>query len=285
MQGDGACLQVGVTAPGILGADVCHLNLHKTFCIPHGGGGPGMGPIGVKAHLAPFLPSHPVIPTGGLPPPKEALAPFGTMAAAPYGSALILPISFAYISMMGSDGLRAATQQAILAANYMKVKLDGHYPVLYQNAAGRCAHEFIIDLRGFEATAGITPDDVAKRLLDYGFHGPTMSWPVPGTLMIEPTESEPRKELDRFVEAMVQIRTEIAEIEAGTADKENNLLKNAPHPLATVVTEEWTRPYSRERAAYPVPGLRESKFWPTMARVDNVYGDRKVVPRWPANKA
>eukprot|EP00892_Ulva_mutabilis_P002870 jgi/Ulvmu1/12584/UM092_0014.1 len=285
MDGANMNAQVGVTAPGILGADVCHLNLHKTFCIPHGGGGPGMGPIGVKAHLAPFLPSHPVIPTGGLPAPKDAtLAPFGTMAAAPYGSALILPISFAYISMMGSDGLRAATQQSILAANYMKEKLGGHYPVLYQNSAGRCAHEFIIDLRGFETTAGITPDDVAKRLLDYGFHGPTMSWPVPGTLMIEPTESEPKKELDRFVEAMIQIRAEIAEIEDGTADKANNLLKNAPHPLASVVAEEWKFPYSRERATYPVPGLHERKFWPTMARVDNVYGDRKVVPRLPADE-
>jgi glycine dehydrogenase len=239
-----------------------------------------MGPIGVKAHLAPYLPSHPVVPTGGLPAPAES-SPFGTMAAAPYGSALILPISFAYISMMGSAGLREATQHSVLSANYMMGKLRGHYPVLFSNENGRCAHEFIIDLRPFEASAGITPDDIAKRLLDYGFHGPTMSWPVPGTLMIEPTESEPKKELDRFIEAMIKIRAEIQDIEDGKFSKTNNLLKNAPHPADLVSADSWEMPYSRETAVYPVPGLRKKKFWPVCTRVDNVYGDRNVVPRWP----
>ena len=269
---------MGITAPGIIGADVCHLNLHKTFCIPHGGGGPGMGPIGVKAHLAPFLPSHPVVATGGLPAPADA-APFGTMAAAPYGSSLILPISFAYISMMGARALQTATEYAVLSANYMMERLKGEYPVLFTNENARCAHEFVIDLRAFEASAGVTPDDVCKRLIDYSFHGPTMSWPVPGTLMIEPTESEPKAELDRFLTAMLQIREEIRDIEEGRADRENNLLKNAPHTQEVLLAETWDRPYSRQAAAYPVPELRFVKYWPTTSRVDNVFGDRNVVPR------
>jgi glycine dehydrogenase len=272
-------VQVGITSPGRIGADVCHLNLHKTFCIPHGGGGPGMGPIGVKAHLAPFLPSHPVVPTGGLPPPKE-LKPFGTMAAAPFGSSLILPISFAYISMMGARGLQTATEYAVLSANYMMHSLKDHYRVLFTNANGRCAHEFIIDCRPFEESAGITTDDICKRLIDFGLHGPTMSWPVPGTLMVEPTESEPKKEVDRFLEAMISIRGEIADIEEGRSDPHNNLLKNAPHTQEVATAAEWDAPYSREQAVYPVANLRLNKFWPTVGRVDNVFGDRKVVPRW-----
>ena len=274
-----APLQVGITAPGIIGADVCHLNLHKTFCIPHGGGGPGMGPIGVKKHLAPYLPSHPVIPTGGLPPPAES-KPFGTMAAAPYGSSLILPISFAYISMMGSRALQTATEYAVLSANYMMHSLKPHYKILYTNANGRCAHEFILDVREFEDSAGVTVDDICKRLIDYGLHGPTMSWPVAGTLMVEPTESEPKKEVDRFLEAMIRIREEIREIADGKVDKKDNALKNAPHTQAALLAAEWPHAYSREQAAYPVATLRLNKFWPTVGRVDNVFGDRKVVPRW-----
>jgi glycine dehydrogenase len=276
-------MQVGITAPGIIGADVCHLNLHKTFCIPHGGGGPGMGPIGVKKHLAPFLPSHPVVRTGAIP-ARGLPKPFGTMAAAPYGSSLILPISFAYISMMGADGLRTATEYAVLSANYMMERLKGEYKVLFTNENKRCAHEFIIDLRGFEAATGITPDDVCKRLMDFSIHGPTMSWPVPGTLMIEPTESEPKAELDRFITAMFKIREEIRAIEEGRADKVDNVLKNAPHTQEVLLAETWTHPYSREEAAYPVPELRSVKHWPSMSRVDNVFGDRNVVPRLPPDE-
>lgn len=276
MDGANMNAQVGLTSPGFIGADVCHLNLHKTFCIPHGGGGPGMGPIGVKKHLAPFLPSHPVVSTGGIPAP-ENLQPLGSISAAPWGSALILPISYTYIAMMGSNGLTEASKQAILNANYMAKLLENHYPVLFRGVNGTVAHEFIVDLRGFKNTAGIEPEDVAKRLMDYGFHGPTMSWPVPGTLMIEPTESESKAELDRFCDALISIREEIAEIEKGKADLHNNVLKGAPHPPSMLMADSWTKPYSREYAAFPAPWLRTAKFWPTTARVDNVYGDRNLV--------
>ncbi|KAK1417907.1 hypothetical protein QVD17_27043 [Tagetes erecta] len=276
MDGANMNAQVGLTSPGWIGADVCHLNLHKTFCIPHGGGGPGMGPIGVKKHLAPYLPSHPVVGTGGLPPPEKA-EPLGTISAAPWGSALILPISYTYIAMMGSKGLTDASKIAILNANYMAKRLESHYPILFRGVNGTVAHEFIVDLRPLKATAGIEPEDVAKRLIDYGFHGPTMSWPVPGTLMIEPTESESKAELDRFCDALISIREEIAEIEKGNADVNINVIKGAPHPLQVLMTDKWTKPYSREYAAYPASWLRSAKFWPTTCRVDNVYGDRNLV--------
>ncbi|GAV56940.1 GDC-P domain-containing protein [Cephalotus follicularis] len=276
MDGANMNAQVGLTSPGFIGADVCHLNLHKTFCIPHGGGGPGMGPIGVKKHLAPFLPSHPVVPTGGIPAPDKA-QPLGTISAAPWGSALILPISYTYIAMMGSKGLTDASKIAILNANYMAKRLEGHYPVLFRGVNGTVAHEFIVDLRGFKNTAGIEPEDVAKRLMDYGFHAPTMSWPVPGTLMIEPTESESKAELDRFCDALISIREEIAQIEKGKADINNNVLKGAPHPPSLLMGDAWTKPYSREYAAFPASWLHVSKFWPSTGRVDNVYGDRNLV--------
>ncbi|XP_022996456.1 glycine dehydrogenase (decarboxylating), mitochondrial-like [Cucurbita maxima] len=284
MDGANMNAQVGLTSPGWIGADVCHLNLHKTFCIPHGGGGPGMGPIGVKKHLAPFLPSHPVIPTGGIPTPDNA-QPLGTIAAAPWGSALILPISYTYIAMMGSEGLTNASKIAILNANYMAKRLENHYPVLFRGVNGTVAHEFIIDLRGFKQTAGIEPEDVAKRLMDYGFHAPTMSWPVPGTLMIEPTESESKAELDRFCDALISIREEITQIEKGKADINNNVLKGAPHPPSLLMGDAWTKPYSREYAAFPASWLRASKFWPSTGRVDNVYGDRNLIcTLQPANQ-
>lgn len=273
MDGANMNAQVGLTSPGHIGADVCHLNLHKTFCIPHGGGGPGMGPIGVKAHLAPFLPTHPVIATGGA-------HAFGTVAAAPFGSAAILPISFSYIALMGAEGLTNASKLAILNANYMAKRLEPHYPVLFRGKNGTCAHEFIIDLRQLKASAGIEAEDVAKRLIDYGYHAPTMSWPVTGTLMIEPTESENKAELDRFCDAMISIRREISQIESGAASRDNNVLKHAPHPASVVLANDWTRPYSREEAAFPISYLKTSsigKFWPTCARVDNVYGDRHLV--------
>ncbi|XP_042507605.1 glycine dehydrogenase (decarboxylating), mitochondrial [Macadamia integrifolia] len=276
MDGANMNAQVGLTSPGWIGADVCHLNLHKTFCIPHGGGGPGMGPIGVKKHLAPFLPSHPVVPTGGIPVPEKS-QPLGAISAAPWGSALILPISYCYIAMMGSKGLTEASKIAILNANYMAKRLENHYPVLFRGVSGTVAHEFIVDLRGFKNTAGIEPEDVAKRLIDYGFHGPTMSWPVPGTLMIEPTESESKAELDRFCDALISIREEIAQIESGKADINNNVLKGAPHPPSVLMADTWTKPYSRDYAAFPAAWLRDSKFWPTTGRVDNVYGDRNLV--------
>ncbi|KAL8054381.1 hypothetical protein ABFX02_05G133800 [Erythranthe guttata] len=276
MDGANMNAQVGLTSPGFIGADVCHLNLHKTFCIPHGGGGPGMGPIGVKKHLAPFLPSHPVVSTGGIPAPENA-EPLGTISAAPWGSALILPISYTYIAMMGSKGLTDASKIAILNANYMAKRLEKHYPVLFWGVNGTCAHEFIIDLRGFKTTAGIEAEDVAKRLMDYGFHGPTMSWPVPGTLMIEPTESESKAELDRFCDALISIREEISLIENGKADINNNVLKGAPHPPSLLMADAWTKPYSREYAAYPAAWLKTAKFWPTTGRVDNVYGDRNLI--------
>eukprot|EP00246_Nothoceros_aenigmaticus_P004437 TRINITY_DN15970_c0_g1_i1.p1 TRINITY_DN15970_c0_g1~~TRINITY_DN15970_c0_g1_i1.p1 ORF type:complete len:910 (+),score=173.64 TRINITY_DN15970_c0_g1_i1:285-2732(+) len=277
MDGANMNAQVGLTSPGHIGADVCHLNLHKTFCIPHGGGGPGMGPIGVKKHLAPFLPSHPVISTTGYPLPEGELKPLGTISAAPFGSALILPISYAYIAMMGSKGLTDASKLAILNANYMASRLDDYYQVLYRGENGTCAHEFIIDLRQFKNSAGIEPEDVAKRLIDYGYHAPTMSWPVPGTLMIEPTESESKAELDRFCSAMIAIRKEIGAIEDGVADNRVNVLKGAPHPASVVISDDWNRPYSRELAAFPASWVRASKFWPSTGRVDNVYGDRNLV--------
>jgi glycine dehydrogenase len=282
MDGANMNAQVGLTAPGVIGADVCHLNLHKTFCIPHGGGGPGMGPIGIKKHLAPFMPTNPVVPTGAYPNFQSDKEAFGCIAAAPYGSSLILPISYAYISMMGSNGLKEASQMAILNANYMSKRLEQHYPVLFRGKNGTCAHEFILDIRPLTAATGIEPEDIAKRLIDYGFHAPTMSWPVAGTLMIEPTESESKAELDRFCDAMISIREEIRQIENGQADKANNILKHAPHSLDVVTAQEWDRPYAREVAAYPAPWIKPgSKFWPTNSRVDNVYGDRHLVLRLP----
>jgi len=269
---DGANLnaQVGLTRPAEIGADLAHLNLHKTFCIPHGGGGPGMGPIGVKAHLAPFVANHPVIPIDG--PRREN----GAVSAAPWGSASLLPISWVYITLMGSEGLRQATEYAILNANYLAEKLRPHYPILYSGRNGRVAHECIIDLRPLKARTGISEEDVAKRLMDYGFHAPTMSFPVPGTLMIEPTESESKAELDRFITALVKIREEIAQVEAGTLDPHDNPLKNAPHTQADLIDPQWNHPYSREQAAFPAPWLQHAKLWPAVNRVDNVYGDRNL---------
>ena len=274
MDGANMNAQVGLCRPGDFGADVCHLNLHKTFCIPHGGGGPGMGPIGVAAHLAPFLPGHPVVACGG----GQAIGP---IAAAPWGSASILAISYVYILMMGAAGLTQATRTAILNANYMAKRLEGHYPVLYRGANGTCAHEFILDLRPIKASAGIEGEDVAKRLMDYGFHAPTMSFPVAGTLMIEPTESEPLAELDRFCDAMIAIREEIRKVEAGTWPRENNPLKHAPHTAEVVMADGWDRPYTREVAAFPAPWVREHKFWPHVSRIDNAYGDRNLVCTCP----
>lgn len=270
---DGANLnaQVGITNPGIIGADVCHLNLHKTFCIPHGGGGPGMGPIGVAKHLVPHLPAHPFEDD------LEDGQKMGPVSAAPYGSASILTISHAYIYMMGADGLKNASEQAILNANYIKTRLDGHYKVLFTGKTGRVAHELIIDLRPFKKSAGIEVDDLAKRLMDYGFHAPTVSWPVAGTIMVEPTESESRDELDRFCEAMIGIREEIRQIEEEKADKTNNVLKNAPHTAETVMADEWDLPYSRKTAAYPAAWTAENKFWPSVSRVNNSYGDRNLM--------
>ncbi|CAL5222662.1 g5059 [Coccomyxa viridis] len=281
MDGANMNAQVGLTSPGYIGADVCHLNLHKTFCIPHGGGGPGMGPIGVKGHLAPFLPTHPMVPTGALPGFKGDDKAFGVMAAAPYGSSLILPISYAYISMMGSDGLAEASKRAILNANYMAARLKDHYKVLYTGKNGTCAHEFIIDLRPMKASADIEAEDIAKRLIDYGFHAPTMSWPVAGTLMIEPTESESKAELDRFVNALISIREEVRDIENGKLDRTNNPLKHSPHTAAEVMADKWDRPYEREQAAFPAAWVKTAKFWPTVSRVDNVYGDRYLVAKLP----
>jgi len=277
---DGANMnaQVGLCRPGDYGADVCHLNLHKTFCIPHGGGGPGMGPIGVAAHLKPHLPGHPVISMGG----ESAIGP---VAAAPWGSPSILPISWMYIAMMGAEGLTQATRIAILNANYMAHRLDPHYPVLYRGIHGRVAHECIIDLRPLKALAGVEVDDVAKRLMDYGFHAPTMSWPVPGTMMIEPTESESKEEMDRFCDAMIHIREEAQAIADGTADRTDNVLKNAPHSAAHVVGEEWGHPYTRSQAAFPLPWVRADKFWPPVGRVDNSYGDRNLVCTCPPVEA
>ena len=275
---DGANLnaQVGVARPGDIGADVSHVNLHKTFCIPHGGGGPGMGPIGVKKHLAPFLANHAVVTLDGPNPGNSAVS------AAPWGSAGILPISWTYIAMMGAEGLLKATQVAILSANYIARRLEPHFPVLYTGRNGMVAHECIIDLRPLKAASGISEEDVAKRLMDYGFHAPTMSFPVAGTLMIEPTESEPKQELDRFIQAMISIRKEIARVESGELDPLDNPLKHAPHTLADVMDGNWQRGYSKQEAAWPVPGLRDSKFWPSVNRIDNVYGDRNLFCACPA---
>lgn len=270
MDGANMNAQVGLCRPAEIGADVCHLNLHKTFCIPHGGGGPGMGPIGVKSHLAPFLPGHSVINIAG-----ENSS--GAVSAAPWGSASILPISWMYIAMMGADGLTEATKIAILNANYIAHRLESYYPVLYKGKYGFIAHECILDLRPLKKSASIEVQDIAKRLMDYGFHAPTVSWPVAGTIMLEPTESESKEELDRFCDAMISIRQEIEEIETGKADKEDNLLKNAPHTAESLMVDDWKHGYSRQRAAYPAPWTREHKFWPAVGRVDNAFGDRNFV--------
>ncbi len=277
---DGANLnaQVGLCKPGLYGADVCHLNLHKTFCIPHGGGGPGVGPIGVAAHLAPFLPGHPLVSVGG-----EKGGAIGPVSAAPWGSAGILPISWMYIRMMGGSGLRRASQVALLSANLIAERLDPHFPVLYRGASGRVAHECILDLRPLKRSAGLEVDDLAKRLMDYGFHAPTVSWPVAGTVMVEPTESESLAEIDRFCAAMVAIRAEAAAIESGAADPLDNPLKRAPHTLAAVTADDWDRPYSRSQAAFPAgPQQQDGKVWPAVARIDNAYGDRNLICTCPS---
>jgi glycine dehydrogenase len=277
---DGANLnaQVGLVRPAELGADVCHMNLHKTFCIPHGGGGPGVGPIGVKAHLAPFLPGHGVVT--GVNPAAGRDQSQGAVSAAPWGSASILPISWTYIAMMGGEGLKKATSMAILNANYMATRLDPHFPVLYKGPGGFVAHECIIDLRWLKERTGLSVEDVAKRLVDYGFHAPTMSFPVPDTLMIEPTESESKRELDRFCDAMIEIRKEIAEVEEGKADRLDNVLKNAPH-THRLLLGDWKHPYSKEKAFFPLKGYPNDKYWPPVARVDNVFGDRNLVCTCP----
>jgi glycine dehydrogenase len=272
---DGANLnaQLGLTSPAAIGADVCHLNLHKTFAIPHGGGGPGMGPIAVAAHLAPYLPGHVHVRTGG----AKAIH---AVAGAPFGSASILLISYAYVSLLGGGGMTEATKYAILNANYILSRLKAHYPVLYTNARGRCAHEMIFDLRGFKAS-GIEEGDVAKRLMDYGFHAPTVSFPVPGTLMVEPTESEPLDELDRFCDAMIAIRQEIQDVVDGRSDRADNVLKNAPHTMAVAAGDTWTHPYTRQQAVFPLPFVRLNKFWPAVGRIDNPYGDRHLMCTCP----
>jgi glycine dehydrogenase len=270
---DGANLnaQLGLCSPADLGADVCHLNLHKTFCIPHGGGGPGVGPIGVAEHLAPFLPGHPI----------HLSQAVGPISAAPFGSASILTISWMYVAMMGADGLTEATRLAILNANYIAHRLEPYFPVLYRSTNNLVAHECIIDIRPLKAVSGIEVEDVAKRLIDFGFHAPTMSWPVPGTLMIEPTESESKQELDRFCDAMIHIHQEVQAIRDGQLDPEDNPLKHAPHTAQTLLADDWNRAYSRQQAAYPADWLREFKYWPPVGRVDNVYGDRKLVCTCP----
>jgi glycine dehydrogenase len=277
---DGANLnaQVGYARPGDYGADVCHLNLHKTFAIPHGGGGPGMGPICCNEALAPYLPNHPVIDVGG----EKGTGP---VSSGPWGSPSILPISWAYIRLLGPDGLREATDGAILNANYLGTKLEGHFPILYHGEKGRVAHEFILDLRPMRKTSGISDEDVAKRLMDYGFHSPTQSFPVHGTLMVEPTESESKYELDRFCAAMKAIHAEIEEVEKGIADPEDNLLKNAPHTSGMIAGDDWEHPYSRERAVFPAAWTKDSKFWPPVRRVNNAHGDRNLVWACPPLEA
>jgi glycine dehydrogenase len=278
---DGANLNalVGVARPGWFGGDVSHLNLHKTFCIPHGGGGPGVGPVAARAHLAPFLPNHPSTDEAG-----PATGP-GPISAAPWGSAGILPISYTYTKLMGPDGLRQATAVAILSANYIAARLSDHYPVLYTGEHGRVAHECIIDLRPITKATGVTVDDVAKRLIDYGFHAPTMSFPVAGTLMIEPTESEPLVEIDRFCDAMIAIKAEVDRIAAGEVAHDDSALAHAPHTAEDLLVAEWDRPYSREEAAYPVPSLRRAKYWPPVSRIDGGYGDRNLVCACPPPEA
>jgi glycine dehydrogenase len=278
MDGANMNAQVGLTSPGMIGADVCHLNLHKTFAIPHGGGGPGVGPICVNNKLKPFLPGHSSFVSGessGLTTHDSRLTT--AVSAAPYGSASILLISYAYIKMLGSEGVRKSTEYAILNANYMKAKLEKFYPILYTGSNGFCAHEFIVDLRPFKISTGIEAEDVAKRLMDYGFHAPTMSFPVPGTIMIEPTESEDKGELDRFCEALISIYTEIKEIEEGKADKVDNALKNAPHTQQVICADEWNHPYSRQEAAFPLAYVTKNKFWPSIARINNTFGDRNLI--------
>jgi glycine dehydrogenase len=266
MDGANMNAQVGLCRPGDFGADVCHLNLHKTFCIPHGGGGPGVGPIGVAKHLAPFLPGDPLGKNHAV----------GPVSQSNLGSASILVISWMYIAMMGPRALRDATAVSILNANYMAARLGEFFPILYKGKSGRVAHECILDLREWKQRAGIEVEDVAKRLMDFGFHAPTMSWPVAGTLMVEPTESESLAEIDRFCDAMITIHGELLAIESGALDKTNNPLKNAPHTAACVTSDEWTRPYSRTQAAWPAPWLRQHTFWPSVARIDNVHGDRHI---------
>ena len=272
MDGANMNAMVGVAQPGKFGSDVSHLNLHKTFCIPHGGGGPGVGPVGVRAHLAPFLPG--VVGENGT---LSGKVPVGPVSAAPFGSASILPIPFVYISLMGASGLRRATEVAILSANYVARRLAGHYPVLYSGRNGRVAHECILDMHDIKEASGISAEDIAKRLMDYGFHAPTMSFPVAGTLMVEPTESEGLAELDRFVDAMIAIRQEIAQIERGERDATDNVLKNAPHTAQMLLAEDWHHDYPRQQAAYPVASLRDNKYWPPVGRVDNAWGDRNLV--------
>jgi glycine dehydrogenase len=272
MDGANMNAMVGVAQPGKFGSDVSHLNLHKTFCIPHGGGGPGVGPVGVRAHLAPFLPG--VVGENGT---LAGKVPVGPVSAAPFGSASILPIPFVYISLMGASGLRRATEVAILSANYVARRLAGHYPVLYSGRNGRVAHECILDMHDIKEASGISAEDIAKRLMDYGFHAPTMSFPVAGTLMVEPTESEGLVELDRFVDAMIAIRQEIAQIERGERDATDNVLKNAPHTAQMLLAEDWHHDYPRQQAAYPVASLRDNKYWPPVGRVDNAWGDRNLV--------
>jgi glycine dehydrogenase len=270
MDGANMNAQVGLTSPGSIGADVCHLNLHKTFAIPHGGGGPGMGPIGVAAHLVDFLPGHVAVGTGG----KKAIH---AVSAAPYGSSLILLISYGYIKMLGGQGLTDATRYAILNANYIKERLKSHYPILYTGKNGRCAHEMILDCKEFKRTAHVEVADIAKRLMDFGFHAPTVAFPVVDTLMVEPTESEGKAELDRFCEAMITIRKEIEEIASGKADVTDNVLKHAPHTAAEVMSDEWKHAYSRKKAAYAAGYLNDFKFWPSVSRIDNAYGDRNLI--------
>jgi glycine dehydrogenase len=272
MDGANMNAQVGLTSPAVIGADVCHLNLHKTFAIPHGGGGPGMGPIAVAPHLAPYLPGHPIIKTGG----TRAIP---AVSAAPWSSASILLISYGYMKMLGGEGMTEATRYAILNANYIKSRLEPYFPVLYTRRNGRVAHEMIFDLRPLKQASGgaIDETDVAKRLMDYGFHAPTVSFPVAGTLMVEPTESEPKEELDRFCEALIAIRAEIQAVIDGTAHPKDNVLKNAPHTAAAVSSDDWTHPYSREQAAFPLPFVRANKFWPPVGRIDNPYGDRNLM--------
>lgn len=280
MDGANMNAQVAITSPGSIGADVCHLNLHKTFCIPHGGGGPGVGSIGVAAHLAPFLPGHTVIPCSGEG-ANVVIKKDGAVSAAPYGSASILPISWMYIKMLGESGLRESTGMAILNANYMAKRIEDGYTILFKGTNGQCAHEFILDLRPFKEY-GIVEEDVAKRLQDYGFHSPTMSWPVPGTLMVEPTESEDKAELDRFCDAMLAIRQEIEDVITGKMSISESPLKNAPHTMDMVYTDEWNKPYSRKTAAFPAPWVTpDHKFWPTVGRIDNVYGDRNLICTCP----
>ncbi|CAI8038258.1 Glycine dehydrogenase (decarboxylating) [Geodia barretti] len=278
---DGANMNalVGICLPAEFGADVAHINLHKTFCIPHGGGGPGMGPIGVKSHLAPFLPDHCVVE--GVNPYAGHEPTVGSVSAAPWGSAGILPISWAYISMMGAEGLRYATEIAILNANYMAKRLQPHYPILYRGRNDRVAHECIIDLRQIKKSTGVTVEDVAKRLIDFGFHAPTVSFPVADTMMIEPTESEAKREIDRYCDAMIQIRSEIADIESGDSDTENNPLKNAPHTFDLLVQETWELPYTRQEAFFPLEWVWHDKYWPPVSRIDNVYGDRYIICNCP----